>query len=238
MRLGVLLPTFRATPCDALAAADAAVRHGLDGVFAYDHVWPMGSPERPALAPFEVLAAVAHRHEALVVGPLVARVGLVADEVLLGQCRALGVAAGGRVVIAVGTGDRLSSEENLAYGIGVAPPEARRASLRAVASALHDEGVEVWIGDGAPKTRAIATALGCTLNLWDATPAAVAAAASEQTVSWAGPPPQRDGAVDEGALAALLVDLEAAGSSWAVLAPQVPIDLLARLAGRSARSDP
>ena len=84
MRLGILLPTFRSAPRDALAAADDAARRGLDGVFAYDHLWPMGSPERPALAPFEVLAAVAERQPALVVGPLVARVDEAALAALLG----------------------------------------------------------------------------------------------------------------------------------------------------------
>jgi len=48
-------------------------------------------------------------------------------------------------------------------------------------------------------------------------------------VSWAGPAPERDGAVDEAALAALLGALARAGSTWAVFAPQVPIELLARL---------
>jgi hypothetical protein len=229
VKLGVLLPTFRATPSDAFEAADEAARHGLDGVFAYDHLWPMGSPERPALAPFEVLAAVAERQPALVVGPLVARVGLVEDAVLLGQFRALRVVAGDRIVVALGTGDRLSREENLAYGLGIAPPDERRASLHDVAKALGDEGAEVWVGDGAPATRAIAAAIGGTLNLWDAAPEVVARAGVDGNVSWAGPAPQRDGAVDEPATAGLVEDLAAAGSSWAVFAPQVPLALLGRL---------
>lgn len=231
MRLGVLLPTFRSSPRDALAAADEAARVGLDGVFAYDHLWPLGSPERPALAPFEVLSAVAERQPGLVVGPLVARIGLVEDDVLLGQCRALRTVAGDRVVIALGTGDHLSREENLAYGLRYLLPAERRASLRDVAKALVDEGAEVWIGDGAPATRVIAGALGCTLNLWDAAPAAVAEAAAHGVVCWAGPTPTREGAVDEVAAAALVDALAAAGATWAVFAPQMPIALLAALRG-------
>ncbi|HEV3213379.1 MAG TPA: LLM class flavin-dependent oxidoreductase [Acidimicrobiales bacterium] len=231
MRLGILLPTFRTSPRDALDAAEDAARHGLDGVFAYDHLWPMGSPERPAIAPFEVLAAVAERQPSLVVGPLVARVGLVGNETLLGQCRALRMVASDRVVIALGTGDRLSRAENLAYGVPLAPPDERRAALREVAASLDGEGVEVWIGDGAPATRAIASELGCTLNLWDADPEVVGRAAATAAVSWAGPPPLRDDAVDEAATAALLAALAAVGSTWAVFAPQLPIELLARLRG-------
>jgi hypothetical protein len=37
--------------------------------------------------------------------------------------------------------------------------------------------------------------------------------------------------VDEAATAALLAALAAAGSTWAVFAPQLPIELLARLRG-------
>lgn len=229
MRLGILLPTFRRSPLDALAAADDAARHGLDGVFAYDHLWPMGSPERPAIAPFEVLAAVAERQPTLVVGPLVARIGLVEDEVLLGQCRALGVVADDRVIIGLGTGDRLSREENLAYGLRYLPPDERRASLRDVATALHDEGMEVWVGDGASATRAIASSIGCTLNLWDTDPTDVGRLAARSTVSWAGPGPEADGEIDAAATGALLERLAAAGATWAVFAPQVPIELLARL---------
>jgi hypothetical protein len=61
IRTGVVLPTFRETPDDALRAADDAVTAGVDGLFCYDHIWPMGQPDRPALAPFPVLGALATR---------------------------------------------------------------------------------------------------------------------------------------------------------------------------------
>ena len=84
MKVGVVLPTFQSSPAAALEVADAAVAAGVDGVFAYDHLWPMGSPTRPALAPFPVLAAVAARHDALCVGPNRDRCG---GERLVWQCR-------------------------------------------------------------------------------------------------------------------------------------------------------
>ena len=59
MRTGVVLPTFRDTPDAAFAAAAAAVEAGVDGLFCYDHIWPIGQPERPALAPFPLLGALA-----------------------------------------------------------------------------------------------------------------------------------------------------------------------------------
>ena len=48
MKLGILLPLFRTDIADARAAAAEAEAVGLDGVFAYDHLWPIGHPERPA----------------------------------------------------------------------------------------------------------------------------------------------------------------------------------------------
>ena len=176
-----------------------------------------------------MLAAVATAQPTLVVGPLVARIGMVADDVLVSQCRALRVVAGNRVVIALGTGDKLSRAENLAYGIGYRDPDDRRASLRAVAGTLHDEGVEVWIGDGSAATRAVATDVGCTLNLWDKGAAEVAACAASGRVSWAGPAPTRDGDADEEAAAALVASLADAGSTWAVFDPRTPIGLLGAL---------
>ena len=65
-------------------------------MFCYDHIWPLGEPDRPALAPFPILAALAASGEipstpggGPYFGTLVARVGLVPNGVLLGQFRAL-----------------------------------------------------------------------------------------------------------------------------------------------------
>ena len=49
MRLGVTLPQFREDAEPALAAARRAETAGLDGVFVFDHLWPLHQPERPAL---------------------------------------------------------------------------------------------------------------------------------------------------------------------------------------------
>ena len=136
MRTGVVLPTFRDRPDAAFAAATASVTAGVDGVFCYDHIWPIGQPERPALAPFPLLGALA-----TMLGPpagpgggpyfgtLVARVGLVPTAVLAAQFVALERLAPGRVIAGLGTGDNLSKEENRAYGIPFAPAAERRAEM-------------------------------------------------------------------------------------------------------------
>jgi Luciferase-like monooxygenase len=207
VRVGALLPTFEASAAPALDAAARAAAAGLDGVFAFDHLWPMNAPDRPALAPLPVLAAVAAAHGALRVGPLVARVSLVGPETLVAQVETLVALAPGRVVAALGTGDRLSVPEETAYGLAPMTAAERRARLRDVAAALAGS-CEVWVGAGGRETDALARELGLTLNLWDASDERVAQAAAEGPVSWAGPL--------RGDAAARLDALADAGATWAV----------------------
>ena len=227
MRLGVLLPTFEAGAEKAMLAAHAARAAGLDGVFAYDHLWPMGSPRRPALAPFPVLAAVATRYEDLVVGTLVARVGLVSTEHLVTEFATLNALAPGRVIAALGTGDHLSLAENDAYGVVRLGANERRSLLRDAAVALVGT-MPVWLGAGAEATNELARDVGAVVNLWNATPEAVAAAAARGPVSWAGPASSD--------VALTLDALARAGSTWAVFTPQTPIEPLGEWRRRNALS--
>ena len=218
MKVGVLLPTFQASAEPALEAAERAADAGLDGVFAYDHLWPMGSPQRPALAPFPVLAAIAARHESLVVGPLVARVGLVSTHHLVAAFTTLATVAPGRVIAAIGTGDRLSADENLAYGISTLDAASRRALLAETARELTGS-MPVWFGAGASATNELARELGVTVNLWNATVEAVKDQAAEGPVSWAGPVP-----TPASRTADLLDDLARAGVSWVVLGADLDLE--------------
>ena len=218
VKLGVLLPSFEVGASHALAVAAEADARGLDGVFAYDHLWPMGSPQRPALAPFPLLAAVASASTRLVVGPLVARVGVVGTAQLVQEFSTLATIAPGRVVAALGTGDRLSAAENEAYGVVTRSAQARRELMAETARALRDS-MEVWIGAGSSATNALAREVGAQLNVWNATPDEVRDHARRGPVTWAGPVPSD--------LHALLDAVAAAGANWAVLSPHVRLDALA-----------
>ncbi len=224
MKLGLILPSFAMTAEPALELAQRCADHGIDGVFAYDHLWPMNNPARPALAPFPLLGAIAQAHPNLWVGPLVARIGLVDDEVLLSQFRALSTIAPNRVIAAMGTGDKLSAEENLAYGVPFAPAEERRRSLEHCARIAQAEGLEVWIGGGAAPTVALAERLGAALNLWQAEPEKVAAHAAHGPVTWGGTLPD-----DDTGARALLEGLRDAGATWVAIggvsAPERLLDL-------------
>ena len=183
MRVRVTLPTFR----DDVVALDAARRAeglGLDGVFVFDHLWPMGAPERPALSAFPVLGALLGATERVCVGPLVARVGLVPDELLVAELVSLATMAPRRVIAGLGTGDRKSAAENLAYGVPFDPADDRRLALGRVAEALLGAGVPVWVGGGSTATTEMAVELGAAVNLWEGQPAALAALRSRCEVTW------------------------------------------------------
>ncbi len=216
MRLGVVLPTFAEDATEALALAARAELAGVDAVMAFDHLWPVGEPTRPALAPLPVLAAVAARSERLFVGPLVARVGLVSSAHLAGQMRALERLAPGRVICALGTGDATSAEEEAAYGLAPRPASERRARLEEALVALAGFA-ERWCGAGGAETNAIARRHGAALNLWRASPGRVREAAAEGPVTWAGP-------LEGGE--ALLDALEHAGATWAVATRARDLDVL------------
>lgn len=221
MKVGVTLPSFR-DDAEALAGAQRAEALGLDGVFVFDHLWPLGQPERPALSAFVLLGAVAAVTRRVHLGPLVARIGLASDALLVAELRSLDTMAPGRVVAALGTGDAASRAENDAYGVGYPPAEVRRRSLEAVARAVADTGTTVWIGGGAPATAAVARRVGAALNLWDATAATVRARATEGEVTWGGPVA---GGTEQ--IADRLVELAGAGATWAVCAWPASLEAVA-----------
>ncbi len=235
MRTGVVLPTFAESPDEAFEVAGRAEALGVDGVFCYDHLWPMGQPDRPAIAPFPVLAALAARTERIALGTLVARIGLAPNDVIVAEFDALRLLAPGRVIAVLGTGDHLSAAENEAYGIPFAPASERRGQMAACARTLRDRGLPVWIGGGAAKTVAVAKEEHVAVNLWAAQPEAVAVQAERGEVTWAGPcplaprgadPQAPGGPPDHAALEALIAQLAEAGASWAVFAWPVPLEVL------------
>ncbi|HSZ35625.1 MAG TPA: hypothetical protein VK773_00930 [Acidimicrobiales bacterium] len=228
IRTGIVLPTFRDTPDEAFAAAAEAVETGVDGLFCYDHIWPMGQPERPALAPFPVLGALAAQLPARAeeeggpfLGTLVARVGLVPNDVLVSQFIALNELAPERVIAGLGTGDRLSEQENVAYGVPYPTAAERRADMVSLGRELIDAGLIVWVAGGNDRRAEEARAAGAVLNLWDAEAAVVAERRDEIEVTWAGPPPAAIPPLGERVRA-----LHDAGATWAIFGWPVDLDEL------------
>jgi hypothetical protein len=243
MRLGITLPQFRDDPQAVFDAARAAEEAGIDGVFVFDHLWPLGQPHRPALHSYELLAAVTAETRSVAVGTLVARVGLIPDAMLLHALHTLHLVAGDRLVAGLGTGDRANQDENLAYGVGYPSMLERRARLVACSTVLSSAGVTTWVGGRSATAREMAVAgRARAWNGWGGDVASFAADAAELAgtgvePTWAGQvligrtPAEADakrarygtrpglvwGTVDD--LRRHLDALAAAGATWAVCAP-------------------
>ena len=82
-----------------------------------------------------------------------ARVGLVPNAVLAAQFVALDGLAPGRVIAGLGTGDRLSEEENRAYGIPFAPAAERRAAMMELGGSSPRGGSPCGWPEGRPDGR-------------------------------------------------------------------------------------
>ncbi|HEX7166751.1 MAG TPA: LLM class flavin-dependent oxidoreductase [Acidimicrobiales bacterium] len=222
MRVGVTLPQFRRSPEDAIAAAVAAERVGIDGVFVFDHLWAIGQPERPALNCWPLLGALAASTSRVTLGTLVARVSLLPDAVLAHNvetvCRIVGA---DRFVAGLGAGDRLSEPENEAYGIAFPPLDERMERLADCVRRVRTLGVAAWVGGLSDRVRKVALAEGVPLNVWGVDAARVAAERElGLEVTWGGVlAAATSNPTDPSAVAALLDDLRAAGASWAVCAP-------------------
>lgn len=234
IRVGVTLPQFRAEAETAISSARAAETLGLDGVFVFDHLWPMGSPDRPIVAALPLMGALAAETASIAIGSLVMRVGLVPDQVLVEQLLAVDDMSGGRLIAGLGTGDRLSAAENLAFGLSYPPAQQRRHSLERCAAALRAAGLPVWIGAGAvvsPATREVAARVGAAVNLWD-TGVAAFETETDLELTWGG-------SVGGGPLviAERLRSLARIGATWAVCAWPESLEDVAEARSMLARGD-
>lgn len=177
--MGITLPQFRHDTDPARHVARRAEAAGLDGVFAFNHLWPLGRPDRPALDPLALLASLAVDTGRLTLGTLVSRVGLVPDAVLVNGLLSLWRVAGGRFVAGLGTGDRANRDENLAAGIPFPPARERTARMSGCAGDLRAAGVPVWVGGRSALVRSVAAAHADGWNAWGASPDEVEADAGD-----------------------------------------------------------
>ena len=212
----MVVPSFRLdaeTGIDTACRAEAA---GLDGAFVYDHLFPMGSPERPAVPCFPLLGAIAVETERIVIGPLVARIGVVPNAVLVNMFDGLERIAPGRVIAGVGVGDNKSQKENELFGLPFGTVAERVVAAADVCRHARQLGLPVWVGGQSPAVVRLAREEADAINVWGVTPIEVAAVDGVQ-VTWAGPPP-------EGDLAHHMAALEEAGATWCIYGPPPSTD--------------
>ena len=240
MRVGITLPQFRLDPEPAVAVARAAEEAGVDGVFVFDHLWPLGGdPSRPALHSLTLLGALAAETSTVALGTLVARVGVLPDAVLVHALETLHRMVGDRLIAAMGTGDSHNKGENLAYGIPFPEAAERLDRLRECCTAARRKGITTWAGGNSAAVRRVADESADAWNGWALSPLTFRAYADEVgvPVTWGGQvlvgrspeeaadksarygtrPGLVSGTVDD--LARHLDELADAGAEWAVCAP-------------------
>jgi len=198
VRLGLTLPSFRNDVATSLVVARAAEEHGLDGVFAYDHLFRRNAAgeRRPAIEMFALMGAVAGATTRVTVGSLVARATLRPPAVLANGFDTLACILGPeRLLVAIGAGDGESQEENETFGLEFGTVAERVAALRDAIDATRDRGYPVWVGGTDPAVREVAAAHADGWNRWgsgvdrfreQAANLSAAAARSPFTVSWGG----------------------------------------------------
>lgn len=230
MKIGITLPQFRDEADSALAAARRAEELGIDGVFCFDHLWPMGQPGRPAISSGPLLGALVASTTSIAIGTLVARIGLLPDQVLVEVLCGVHAMSGGRLIAGIGTGDQMSRDENEAYGIPFETAAIRRQRLGSVATAVTGAGVPVWLGGGRPETVALARATGAAINVWqDEAGPVTGPVAGDVEFTWGGPVGDTVGEAR-----AMLTAVAATGATWAVCAWPKSLDVVAE-AGSAVR---
>ena len=218
VRVGLILPVFERSPEKALAVAQRAEAEGIDGVFSYDHLFPIDRPDRPALAAIQLLAAVGFITRRIRLGTLVSRVTPLPGAVLVDALTTLDRIAGGRLIAGLGTGDSLTKPENLAYGVPFPRLSERLTALTNVTRALRERRVLVWIGGRSPEVRDLAGREADGWNCWDGSVDELAAFSGRGDRTWAGPPPS------DGELSVHLRFLAEAGAAWVVYGPPPSTD--------------
>ncbi len=190
VRFGVTLPQFRDDPEPVLEQAVRAEVAGLDGVFLYDHLFrvdrsgPAGTPEeRPALDLPSLLGAVVVETRTITVGSLVARATLRPPPLTAAMFATATAIAGdaprgmggdgagrGRIVAALGSGDRESQIEHDRFGIPVGSLAERVARLAETVECCRAGAITTWVGGSHPAVLAVAGSLAHGWNRWGGSP--------------------------------------------------------------------
>ncbi|MDQ1465721.1 MAG: hypothetical protein QOH10_136 [Actinomycetota bacterium] len=178
-KIGITLPSFRDSPEPAIALARAAEAAGLDGVFAFDHLFRAGPDGwRPAIEAFTLLGAVAAETERVALGPLVARATLRPPATLAHLFDTLQRVSRGRLIAGIGAGDHESRTENETFGLEFGTMADRVGALSDALDASIDHGYPVWIGGTSAAVRIVA-ARSDGWNRWGGDPSRLAEGARE-----------------------------------------------------------
>jgi alkanesulfonate monooxygenase SsuD/methylene tetrahydromethanopterin reductase-like flavin-dependent oxidoreductase (luciferase family) len=112
--------------------AEDCERLGYDSIWAYDHLAPYWTRRGQAFECWTLLAAIAQRTKKIKLGSLVTNVNLRNPALLAKITSSLDKMSDGRLILGLGTGDRMSRDELLSYGYSFASVDERVERLREV----------------------------------------------------------------------------------------------------------
>jgi alkanesulfonate monooxygenase SsuD/methylene tetrahydromethanopterin reductase-like flavin-dependent oxidoreductase (luciferase family) len=192
--VGMTLPSFVVDVEIPIRVARAADDAGLEGVFAYDHLFRVAADgtRRPAIECFALLGALAVETRRVLLGSLVARATLRPPAVLAQNFATLQRTSDGRAIAAIGAGDGESRAENEEFGLGFGLIDDRIDALRAAVEACRGNGYPVWVGGTARPVLELAASAdawnrwGGSVESFREQSGAVRAIAAETGLTWGG----------------------------------------------------
>jgi len=168
VRIGITLPGFVDDPEVVVAAARAAEGAGLDGVFAWDHLFRVGAggTRRPSLSLEAVLGMVAADTSSVALGSFVARATVRHAAVLATVFDTVHRIAPGRLLAGIGSGDSESDSERAMFGLPEDDVTSRLAAIEVALDAVTGRGFPVWVGGRSAPVVAAAAARADAWNGW------------------------------------------------------------------------
>jgi len=141
-KIGCILPLETGNFDRVVEAAHQCEKLGYDSVWAFDHLAPYWTKARNSLECWTVLSALAERTSKVKIGSMVTNVTLRHPITLARVTSSLDVISKGRLILGLGTGDRLSQAELTSYGYSFDSLETRVGRLNETVKILK----AAWTG--------------------------------------------------------------------------------------------
>jgi len=129
-KLGCILPQNSTNFDHLVEAAQTCEKLGYDSIWVFDHLAPYWTPSRVSLECWTTLAALAGHTREIRIGSMVVNVNLRHPSLLAKMVSSLDIISRGRIILGLGTGDKLSKDELTSYGYAFEDLNERIARLR------------------------------------------------------------------------------------------------------------
>lgn len=189
--VSITAPQFGSDPALIRRAAKFAEAVGLAGVYAFDHLVPMGRPDGPVFDLASTLGTVAASTSRITVGSMIMRVGVRTVEESAALARSIRAIAAQRTVMGLGTGDSMTADEQRRFALGAPTPAERRALMAATADQIRTEGGIVVLGGTHQATQDLVldhadgwNAWGLDLDRFSASASRLRSARPSLRISW------------------------------------------------------